>query len=615
MRRLHRAGRMTLAALVAASTAVLVAQSTPAPSTGSGQGQRAKAAWQLGVTTDKVTVPLRFDHYYTYEQVGEALKALNAAYPQLTTLDVIGKSEEGREIWAMTVNNPKTGPALDKPGVYVDGNIHGNEIQAGEVCLSLLNRLLTSYGQNEQITKSVDHNAFYVIPSVNVDGRYHFFHDANDPDSNRSLRIPKDDDRDGLVDEDGSDDLDGDGNISTMRKRDPFGLWRTDPEEPRLMVRVKPGEKGEWTLLGEEGLDNDGDGRVNEDSGGYVDGNRNWGMNWAPPYVQAGSGDYPFEGAPMRAIAKYMMARPNILVVFAFHNNGGMYLRGPSTKAQEPMNPADVGVYDILGKNAEKIVPGYRYLVSWKDLYATYGDFTDFTNNLVGSYGFVGELFVQASETYREPPKPGSAAAASAEAEDFMGGSNQQDRERLKFNDNVAQGELYKRWTPFTHPQFGDIEIGGWVKMSSRLPHPFMLNDLAYRNASAVRFAAGQTPDISLEILTPGKAGADLYKIRVRLVNAASIPSLTYTAIQRKIHPQDTLKLSGRTVKVVAGGPVSGSPIETVSYKARRPELQFLQVPGNGKVEFQFLVSGKGELTVAYQSQKAGKASKTVVLQ
>ena len=60
---------------------------------------------------------------------------------------------------------------------------------------------------------------------------------------------------------------------------------------------------------------------------------------------------------------------------------------------------------------------------------------------------------------------------------------------------------------------------------------------------------------------------------------------------------------------------MSGSPIETVSYKARRPELQFLQVPGNGKVEFQFLVSGKGELTVAYQSQKAGKASKTVVLQ
>jgi hypothetical protein len=151
--------------------------------------------------------------------------------------------------------------------------------------------------------------------------------------------------------------------------------------------------------------------------------------------------------------------------------------------------------------------------------------------------------------------------------------------------------------------------------MSSRLPHPFMLNDLVHRNASAVLFAAAQTPVISLEVLPPVKAGADLYKVRVRVVNGGSIPSLTYNAVQRKLHPQDTLKVSGPAVKVVAGGRVSGVPIETVAYKANRPELQFLQVPGDGKLEFEFLVSGKGELTVAYQSVKAGKAAKTVTLQ
>ena len=32
-----------------------------------------------------------------------------------------------------------------------------------------------------------------------------------------------------------------------------------------------------------------------------------------------------------------------------------------------------------------------------------------------------------------------------------------------------------------------------------------------------------------------------------------------------------------------------------------------VQVPGNGKVEFQFLLSGKGEVTFAYPSLKAGK--------
>ncbi|MCX6573155.1 MAG: M14 family zinc carboxypeptidase, partial [Candidatus Aminicenantes bacterium] len=50
-----------------------------------------------------ITVPLRFDQYYTLDQVYEALKALNKAYPQLTTLETVGTSEEGRPIMAMTV--------------------------------------------------------------------------------------------------------------------------------------------------------------------------------------------------------------------------------------------------------------------------------------------------------------------------------------------------------------------------------------------------------------------------------------------------------------------------------------------------------------------------------
>jgi hypothetical protein len=285
------AAAVALAALVAASPLVIHGQAGQAQTPPSRPAPAAKQAAAPATSPPPIAVPLRFDRYYTYEQVGEALRVLHTAYPQLTTIDVVGKSEEGREIWAMTVNNPKTGAALDKPGVYVDGNIHGNEIQAGEVCLAVLNRLLTGYGQNEQITKLVDRNAYYVIPVVNVDGRYHFFHDPNDPSSGRSIRIPKDDDRDGLFDEDGPDDLDGDGNICMMRRKDPFGMYKTDPEDPRLMIRVKPGEKGEWTLLGEEGIDNDGDGKVNEDGEGYVDGNRNWGSNWAPPYVQSGSGD------------------------------------------------------------------------------------------------------------------------------------------------------------------------------------------------------------------------------------------------------------------------------------------------------------------------------------
>jgi hypothetical protein len=553
-------------------------------------------------TTDRITVPLRFDHYYTYEQVGEALRALHEAYPELTSIDVVGQSEEGRDIWAMTVNNPDTGTALDKPGVYVDGNIHGNEIQAAEVALAFLNRLLVSYGSNSQITELVDRNAYYVIPIVNVDGRYHFFQDANTPSSSRSIRISKDDDNDGLFDEDGPDDLDGDGNICSMRKADPFGRYKTDPEEPRLMIRVKPDEKGEWTLLGDEGLDNDGDGQINEDAEGYVDGNRNWGYNWAPPYVQQGAGDFPFEASGMRAIAKFILDRPNIIVVYAFHNSGGMYLRGPASESEGPMNQNDVNVYNILGENAEKIVPGYRYLVVWKDLYTTYGDFTSFTYNLAGAYSFVGELFLDNAETYR----------GSNEINLPMSGS--QERERLKFSDNVVQGELYTPWKAFKHPQYGDIEIGGWVKMSSRLPHPFMLNELVFRNSSAVMFAAAQTPKIDMEVFSTEKMGDNLFKVRVRLVNDNAIPSMSYQAVEKRLFPRDILSVSGEGITVVAGGRLLDPYFDRVSYKEYRPEMQMLQVPGNGKVEFQFLISGSGDLTFDYTSRKAGRLSETVEL-
>ncbi|MDP2876672.1 MAG: M14 family metallopeptidase [Holophaga sp.] len=569
----------------------------------------AKTAKTPFVTTGPITLPLHFDHYYTYEQVGEALKALHAAYPKLTTLESVGKSEEGRDIWAMTVNNPATGAPSTKPGVYVDGNIHGNEIQAGEVCLGLLNRLLTLYGQNEQITKLVDRNVYYVVPVVNVDGRFHFLADASTSSSQRSIRIPVDDDRDGLLDEDGPDDLDGDGNICRLRRKDPFGVWKTDPEDPRLMVRIKPGEVGEWTLLGDEGIDNDGDGKINEDAEGYVDGNRNWGFNWMPPYVQSGAGAYPFQAKGLKALATFLVERPNILVVYAFHNNGGMFLRGPSTKLGEPMNARDVAVYDVLGKHAEKIVPGYRYLVSWKDLYATNGDFVDFTDNVVASYGFVGELFQSESESYRAPAKPGAAAPPPPAEGGFMGRNPDQERERILFNDKVVQGDLYRPWKPFKHPQLGEIEIGGWVKMSSRLPHPFMLNDLVYRNVSAVLFAASQTPEIKLEVLSVEKAGPELHRIRVRLSNPNAIPSMTHTAVQHQIHPKDTLKVEGTGLKVVAGGPIAMNPLEEITYKPHKPEIQFLQVPGYGKVEYSFLVSGKGKAHITYQSLKAGRAA------
>jgi hypothetical protein len=558
----------------------------------------------------KIEIPLRFDRYYTYEDVVEALKLLHNTYPQLTQLDLVGKSEEGREIYALTINNSKTGAPLTKPAVYVDGNIHGNEIQAAEVCLYLANMLLTKYGENEKITKVVDKNAYYIIPVVNVDGRYHFFHDAQTSSSDRSFRIPKDDDKDGLVDEDGPDDLDGDGNICQMRIKDPLGNYKTDPEDARLMIPIKPGEKGEWTLLGEEGIDNDNDGKINEDGEGYFDANRNWGYDWQPNYVQSGAGDFPLQALGVKAIAAYIHQRPNIIVNFAFHNSGGMWLRAPSIK-DEKVDPRDVAVYDLIGKNALKIVPGTVYQPSY-DLYDTHGDTDSHMFFLEGSFTFVGELFMRSQETYRENINKPVVPNPDSETANRRGGNPDENRELLKFNDNLGLNELYKPWKPFKHPTYGDIEIGGWVKMSSRLPHPFMLPDLVHRSAMVVLYAAEQTPEISMEIFDVKEIGKNLHQVRVRLQNAKGFPSMSAKAVSTKLYTADMLKVVG--AKVVASGKITDLRNNKINYQEHKPETIYTSVPSYGYAEYQFLVEGKGDITISYSSRKAGSLVKTVKL-
>ena len=73
--------------------------------------------------------------------------------------------------------------------------------------------------------------------------------------------------------------------------------------------------------------------------------------------------------------------------------------------------------------------------------------------------------------------------------------------------------------------------------------------------------------------------------------------------------------MGGPAAKVVAGGRLLDPDLDKAAYKKDRPELQFLTVPGFGKVEHQFLVEGAGEITVRYVSRHGGRRTRTVKLQ
>ncbi|MCK7529553.1 MAG: hypothetical protein MZV63_00090 [Marinilabiliales bacterium] len=66
----------------------------------------------------------------------------------------------------------------------------------------------------------LQNRTFYIAPTINPDGREYFTSPLVPP---RSGMAPRDNDRDGLIDEDGPDDLNGDREINMMRRASPDG--------------------------------------------------------------------------------------------------------------------------------------------------------------------------------------------------------------------------------------------------------------------------------------------------------------------------------------------------------------------------------------------------------
>ena len=299
-------------------------------------------------------VSIAFNKYYTSEGLAALGKKIADAHPNLVKRQSIGKSTEGRDIWMLAITDYSVGDADRKPGFYVDGNIHSNEIQGGEICIYTAWYLTEGFKDIEYIKNMLKDRIFYIVPTINPDARNNYMKEANTRNSPRAGMIPLDDDSDGLFDEDAYDDLDGDGSITQMRRKNDYGDFILDPKDPRRMIQIGPDDivsVQRYEYLGSEGLDNDGDGRINEDPYGYYDPNRDWGWKWQPDYVQRGAYKYPFSAPETRAVADFVKSHPNIAGAQSFHNSGGMILRGPGAEEDvSTYNRADIAIYDAIGK-------------------------------------------------------------------------------------------------------------------------------------------------------------------------------------------------------------------------------------------------------------------------
>jgi hypothetical protein len=179
------------------------------------------------------------------------------------------------------------------------------------------------------------------------------------------------------------------------------------------------------------------------------------------------------------------------------------------------------------------------------------------------------------------------------------------DEERQKFNDFVNQGSMFSDWRKFDHSQFGEIEIGGWRKFTTRMPPPFLLPELVHRNASLVIFLARHAPEVDLTLLEKKKLSSGLTRIRVRLSNNKAIPTLTDQALRHKLVRQDIVRFEGRGLTVVSGGIVDDLQLDQFTPVEHRPQLIFTSVPSFGKTDIQWVVKGRGQAKVIFDSLKA----------
>ena len=549
---------------------------------------------------EKPKVPLAWDRWYHLDELNDAMRLLAKTWPDLVEVRSIGKSVEGRDMLIAVVTDRKTGADTEKTAYWCDGNIHGNEVQGGEACLYLVWWLCENRDRLPRVKEILAQRAFYVLPSVNPDGRAHWFDAPNTMHSSRGGKRPVDNDRDGLFDEDGPEDLDGDGEILEMRIADENGDWKDDPDDPRLMVHCQPGERGKWRMLGEEGIDDDGDGRLNEDGPGGYDPNRDWPSDWRTSLEQGGAGPYPCSLPETRAVVDFLVAHPNVAGFQSFHNNGGMILRGPGAQGFGSYPEKDDRVMRAVAARGEEQLPFYRSMQIWKDLYQVYGGEVNFAYEMLGIMSFTNEMWNTNQYRDRQPDDKSRA------------------KERLRFDDDLELGARWVPWKPFDHPTLGRIELGGWRKDTGRVPPPFMIEEMLHRNMAFVLFHASQMPRVTARSAIATKVSPGLFEIDAVFRDEGMIPTRTQRAADKRIGAPDraTIAVSGfeAEAQVISGGVVDPATNRVTAPELRRPaDLRLGNgIDGDGAIHLRWLVRGHGSITVTYRAEKGGTASATV---
>lgn len=556
----------------------------------------------------------KYDHYYKYAELQANLEFFASNYPELCELSVNCLTAEGRNQYAVTLTNKKTGAALAKPALYIDGNIHAGEVTSSMCAMHTIDYLLTNYGSDPECQKLLDSYTVYVIPRVSPDGAETYL---STPYTLRSVN------KDYIVEKGGvaQTDLDGDGVIRMMRFKTPYGAWKKDPNDPsKVILRDASDCEGEFYDIYTEGMLEEYAGQENlktKRNPWGLDFNRNFPYGWFPESRQPGAGKYPLSNPECKALCDFVLDHPNIGGAAIGHTSGGIILYPPGTRPSTAVSAYDIKVLKNIAKMGQEEL-GYEPLNifdSFMDDQTNYdsGAFDDWCYQTQGIPAYTMEFW-----------DINTLAGVPMVWNDKRGNDMAKNVERFNATLDWVKAnapQYYKEWEAFEHPQLGSVEIGGfnYKYTFQNPPENFLLKEVEGDTRFNIRFLKA-LPKLQIDSVKSEQLGEDLYRVEAIVGNLGYLATnLCDEAKKLQVNKPVTVTIQG------AAELLSGQNIEELGdlagYSSTATGAFFygnITTSANAKArkKVSWLIKAKAgtTITLVANSAKAGQAIKEITL-
>jgi hypothetical protein len=448
--------------------------------------------------------------YSNFTQQSARLERLAKSYPQYVKLGSLTKTAGGKNIWMLSIGS---GQIQNKPAIAVVGGVEGNHLLGTELAIAFAEKLLQS-STTDSIQNLLRNTTFYVFPNMSPDATEQYF--AKLKYERQGNGSNTDDDRDGRLNEDPFDDLDGNGKITMMRIESPIGEYKTHPDNARVLVKadLSKGEKGTYRLL-TEGIDNDKDGNFNEDGEGGVWFNKN--LTYKHPSFTPGSGEFPVSEPEVRALLDTLHGLFNVFAVVSYSSNNNLSApvtynaQAAATRVPASWMEDDVKVNAMVSdlynkvtktKDAPKSAPAGGDFLSWAYYhYARYSFSTP---------GWWVPKFIPDTSKKEKPLSVDDATANYVLWAQRQGITN-----------------TFSEWKTISHPDFPGqkVEVGGLDPFVLMNPPYKMVDSIAMKQTEFLVKLAGLQPQIEIGNIQTEKLGNGLTRITMDVMNKGALPS------------------------------------------------------------------------------------------